>query len=57
MSTVSTFDAGRPPANDHRLEREAARTRNLTTLLSTREDLAGVHGPADFAVEAVSWGI
>ncbi len=35
--------------------RAAARTRDLTALLRERPDLAGVHAPADFAVEAVRW--
>jgi len=35
--------------------RAAARTRDLTALLRQRPDLAGVHAPADFAVEAVRW--
>lgn len=35
--------------------RATARTRDLTTLLRQRPDLAGVHDPADFAVEAVRW--
>jgi hypothetical protein len=35
--------------------RAAARTRDLTALLRDRPDLAGVHAPADFAVEAVRW--
>ena len=33
--------------------RAAARTRDLTALLRERPDLAGVHAPADCAVEAV----
>lgn len=36
--------------------RAAARTRDLTALLRERPDLAGVHAPADFAVDAVRWG-
>ena len=35
--------------------RAAARTRDLTALLRDRPDLAGVHAPADFAVDAVRW--
>ena len=35
--------------------RAAARSRDLTALLRERPDLAGVHAPADFAVEAVRW--
>lgn len=35
--------------------RAAARTRDLTALLRERPDLAGVHAPADFAVDAVRW--
>jgi hypothetical protein len=35
--------------------RAAARTRDLSALLRERPDLAGVHAPADFAVEAVRW--
>jgi hypothetical protein len=37
--------------------RAAARSRDLTALLRERPDLAGVHAPADFAVEAVRWCI
>ena len=33
----------------------AARTRDLSALLRERPDLAGVHAPADFAVDAVRW--
>lgn len=35
--------------------RAAARTRDLTALLRGRPDLAGVHSPADFAVDAALW--
>jgi hypothetical protein len=35
--------------------REAARSRDLTALLRDRPDLAGVHAPADFAVDSVRW--
>ena len=35
--------------------RAAARTRDLSALLRDRPDLAGVHAPADFAVDAVLW--
>lgn len=35
--------------------RSAARTRDLTALLRERPDLAGVHAPADFAVDSVRW--
>ena len=35
--------------------RAAARTRDLSALLRDRPDLAGVHAPADFAVDAVRW--
>lgn len=35
--------------------RAAARTRDLTALLRGRPDLAGVHAPADFTVDAVRW--
>ncbi len=35
--------------------RAAARTRDLTALLRERPDLAGVHAPADFAVDSVRW--
>ncbi len=35
--------------------RQAARTRDLTALLRDRPDLAGVHAPADLAVDAVRW--
>ena len=47
-------------ARSHRLaaaaqRRAAARTRDLSALLRERPDLAGVHAPADFAVDAVQW--
>jgi hypothetical protein len=35
--------------------REAARSRDLTALLRDRPDLAGVHAPADFAVDSIRW--
>ena len=35
--------------------RAAARTRDLSALLRNRPDLAGVHAPADFAVDSVRW--
>ncbi len=35
--------------------RAAARARDLTALLRERPDLAGVHAPADFAVDGVRW--
>jgi hypothetical protein len=35
--------------------RAAARSRDLTALLRDRPDLAGVHAPADFAVDSVRW--
>lgn len=35
--------------------RRAARSRDLTALLHGRPDLAGVHAPADFAVDSVRW--
>lgn len=35
--------------------RRAARSRDLTALLRDRPDLAGVHAPADLAVDAVRW--
>jgi hypothetical protein len=38
-----------------RQRRAAARTRDLTALLRDRPDLAGVHAPADFAVDALRW--
>jgi hypothetical protein len=48
-----------PPQTDPRASaaqrRAAARTRDLTALLRQRPDLAGVHAPADFAVDAVRW--
>jgi hypothetical protein len=37
--------------------RRAARSRDLTALLHNRPDLTGVHAPADFAVDAVRWGV
>ena len=37
--------------------RAAARSRDLTALLRDRPDLAGVHAPADFAVDALRWCI
>jgi hypothetical protein len=53
-----TYDAER--AGNERLaaaaqRRAAARARDLTALLRDRPDLAGVHAPADFAVDAVRW--
>jgi len=42
------------PAAQARLAR---RTRELTELLLSRPDLVGTHAPADFAVEAVRWGV
>jgi len=39
-----------------RERREAARSERLARLLHERPDLAGVHQPADWAVEAVRWG-
>lgn len=47
-----------PTQNDSRTlaqRRAAARARDLTALLRQRPDLAGVHAPADFAVDAVRW--
>ncbi len=38
-----------------RQRRAAARSRDLTALLRERPDLAGVHAPADFAVDALRW--
>jgi hypothetical protein len=35
--------------------RAAARARDLAALLRERPDLAGVHAPADFAVDGVRW--
>lgn len=40
-----------------RARREAARAMILTELMSERRDLAGVYEPADFAAEAVRWGV
>ena len=37
--------------------RQAARSRDLTALLRDRPDLAGVHAPADFAVDAIRWSV
>jgi hypothetical protein len=42
---------------DARTRREAARAMILTELMSERRDLAGVYEPADFAAEAVRWGV
>ena len=42
---------------DARTRREAARAMVLTDLMSERRDLAGVYEPADFAAEAVRWGV
>jgi hypothetical protein len=36
-------------------QRAAARARELNDLLGRRPELAGVHGPADVAAEAVRW--
>jgi len=38
-----------------RQRRAAARTRDLTALLRDRPELAGVHAPADFVVDALRW--
>jgi hypothetical protein len=57
--TTMTTTAPEPPPTDARASaaqrRAAARTRDLTALLRQRPDLAGVHAPADFAVDAVRW--
>ena len=58
--TLVTDDYDAEQARTERLaaatqRRAAARTRDLTALLRHRPDLAGVHAPADFAVEAVRW--
>lgn len=37
--------------------RAAARSRDLTALLRARPELAGVHAPADFAVDGVRWTV
>jgi hypothetical protein len=42
-------------ATSGRQRRAAARTRDLTVLLGERPDLAGVHAPADLAVDAFRW--
>jgi hypothetical protein len=42
---------------DARTRREAARAMILTELMSERRDLAGVYEPADFAAEAIRWGV
>ena len=42
-------------AADAQHRRAAARSRDLTALLRERPDLAGVHAPADLAVDAVRW--
>jgi hypothetical protein len=44
-------------AADAQKRRAAARSRDLTALLRERPDLVGVHAPADFAVDAVSWSV
>ena len=53
-------DTGADEARGERLaaaarRRAAARTRDLGALLRERPDLAGVHAPADFTVDAVRW--
>ena len=61
--TVDTVDAENTDlekvralrAADAQRRRAAARSRDLTALLRDRPDLVGVHAPADFAVEGVSW--
>jgi hypothetical protein len=53
VRTVELDRAERLTAAQQR--RAAARTRDLTALLRERPDLAGVHAPADFAVDAVRW--
>ena len=42
---------------DARTRREAARAMILTELMSERRDLTGVYEPADFAAEAIRWGV
>lgn len=59
-STTVTSNVDVDKVRDERLaaaaqRRAAARTRDLTALLRERPDLAGVHAPADFAVDAVRW--
>jgi hypothetical protein len=66
VDTVDTVDTGDAEVTDLELvraqraadaqkRRAAARSRDLTALLRERPDLVGVHAPADFAVDAVSW--
>jgi hypothetical protein len=57
VSTPSLTPVPDPsPRSASQQRRAAARTRDLTVLLRQRPDLAGVHAPADFAVDAVRWG-
>jgi hypothetical protein len=53
ITDLETVRANRLTAAQQR--RAAARTRDLTALLRERPDLAGVHAPADFAVDALRW--
>lgn len=38
-------------------QRAAERARELADLLASRPDLRGAYAPADFAVDAVRWGV
>lgn len=55
VTDLETVRAVRAAAAQQR--RAAARSRDLTALLRDRPDLAGVHAPADFAVDALRWCI
>lgn len=55
MTAMHTETRRPDPAASAQQRRAAARTRDLTALLRERPDLAGVHAPADFTVDAVRW--
>ena len=55
FDTAAEDRTGTDPLATSARRRAAARTRDLTALLRERPDLAGVHRPADFAVESARW--
>lgn len=55
MTAMHTETRRPDPTASAQQRRAAARTRDLTALLRERPDLAGVHAPADFTVDAVRW--
>ena len=56
---TSTIEDQRPSGEVERTviarQRAAVRTREIAELLLRRPDLAGVHAPADVALDAVTW--